>query len=170
MAAVKLNYKLSPVFTASLGTDYLSGDDNKTDGKQKNFRKLYGSNHSFNGSMEYWSTPLSAGLLDYYGSVNAKVSKTTSIEGAFHVFSSSKDMASNSQNIGKSLGSELDLCLNYKLNEWSKLQVGWSTYFANDNTRMAKGMTADAKTRFPQWGYVMLTVSPSYLKSIFTDK
>lgn len=170
MAAVKLNYKISSAVTTSLGTDYLSGDDNKTDGKQKNFRKLYGSNHSFNGSMEYWSTPLSAGLLDYYGSVNAKVSKTTSIEGAFHVFSSSKDMTSNSQNIGKSLGSELDLCLNYKLNEWSKLQVGWSTYFANDNTHLAKGMTADAKTRFPQWGYVMLTVSPSYLKSIFTDK
>jgi hypothetical protein len=170
MAAIKLNYKLSPVFTTSLGTDYLSGDDNSTDGKQKNFRKLYGANHSFNGSMEYWSTPLTQGLLDYYGSVNAKVSKKSSFEGVFHVFNTSKDMTNKGTNIGKSLGSELDICFNYKLNEWTNLQAGWSTYFANDNTRIAKGMTADTKTRFPQWGYVMLTVSPSYLKSIFTDK
>jgi len=170
MAAAKLNYKISPVFTASLGTDFYSGDDNKTDGKQKNFIKLYGTNHSFNGSMEYWTTPLNEGLVDYYGGVNAKINKKTSIEGTFHAFSTSKDMTNKGASIGKSLGSELDICFNYKLNEWTNFQAGWSTYFANDNTRIAKGLTADAKTRFPQWGYVMLTVSPSYLKSIFTDK
>jgi len=170
MAAVKLNYKISTVFSASVGTDYFSGDDNKTDGKQKNFKKLYGSNHSFNGSMEYWATPLTQGLLDYYGSVNAKVNKKLSLEGAFHIFNASKDLKDGGKDLDKSLGSELDLCLNYKMNEWTNFQAGWSTYFTNDNTRIAKGMTADTKTRFPQWGYVMLTVSPSYLKSIFTDK
>ena len=73
MAALKLNCQFANCLAASLGTDYLSGDANGTsDGKVSNFKKLYGADHTFNGYMDYWNTPLNTGLLDYYGCVTGK--------------------------------------------------------------------------------------------------
>ena len=169
MAAVKADYKITTALAANLGFDYFSGDDNSTDGKQSNFKKLYGSDHTFNGYMDYWNTPLTQGLADYYGGLTAKVNKNLSLDAAYHVFATAKDLTSGGAKIGKKLGSELDLTLTYKMNNWTTLQGGWSTYFTNDNTRIAKSLAADAKTGSPQWAYMMLTITPSYLKSVFSS-
>ena len=120
MAALKLNYKFSKFLTASVGTDYFSGDDNgTTDGKMNNFKKLYGADHTFNGYMDYWNTPLTTGLLDYYSSVSAQLNSDLNIEGGFHVFNT-EYAGKNKKNIAydKNIGSELDVLVTYKLNTW----------------------------------------------------
>ena len=166
MLAIKANYAISKIFSANLGTDYYSGDDNTSDSKQYNFKKLYGSDHSFNGSMGYWSTPLTQGLLDYYGGVTSKVSDKTSLEGAYHVFDTDKKLSSG----GKDIGSELDLIINQKINPITTMQVGWSAYFKTDNLLVAKKITAGTKVRFPQWAYVMLTIKPVFLNMSSVNK
>lgn len=171
MAALKLNYKFSKFLTASVGTDYFSGDDNgTTDGEVKNFRKLCGSDHTFNGYMDYWNTPLTTGLLDYYGFVIGQISKDLCMEGSFHVFST-EYAGKNKKNIayGKNIGSEFDLLVNYKLNSWVSIQGGYCRYFTNNNTLIAKDMVTTANAypeiRSPQWAYVMFTIKPTFFKT-----
>jgi len=169
--ALNIDYKFSTVLSANIGSNYISGDNNTTDGIQSNFKKLYGTDHSFNGSMEYWKVPLTQGLLDYYAGVGGKINKNLSLEGTFHLFDSEYS-GLNKKKIafGKNLGSELDIVINYKLNTWSMVQAGWSTYFANNNTLVAKDIitssTVTPTTRTPQWAYVMLTIKPTFLNNI----
>ena len=167
--ALNIDYKFPTVFTATIGGNYISGDNKATDGIQSNFRKLYGTDHSFNGSMEYWKVPLIQGLLDYYAGISGKINTDLSLEGTFHLFDSEYS-GKNKKNIafGKDLGSELDLVVNYKLNTWTSVQAGWSTYFVNNNTLISKDImnsaTVTPATRTPQWAYVMLTIKPTFLK------
>jgi len=170
LLAAKINYTPIKEITATLGTDYFSGDQNgTTDGVQSNFKKLYGSNHSFNGYMEYWKTPLAQGLLDYYGTVTGKVGKALTLEGTYHVFNS-EYAGKNKKGIafGKDLGSEFDFIVNYKLNTWTTIQGGYCRYFSNNNTLAAKDITTNAivpAIRTPQWAYVMFTIKPTFLNT-----
>lgn len=171
MLALKVDYKISNTIAANIGTDYFSGDSNgTTDKTQSNFKKLYGADHTFNGIMDYWNTPLTQGLLDYYGGVTGKIGKNLSLEGAFHVFNT-EFSGKNKKNIafGKDLGSEFDFTMNYKLNTWTVLQAGWCKYFSNNNTLAAKDITTSATVvptiRTPQWAYVMFTIKPTFLNT-----
>jgi len=170
LLAIKVDYKFSGILAANIGTDYFSGDNKSTDGIQSNFKKLYGTDHSFNGAMEYWKTPLNQGLLDYYAGVTGKISKELSLDGTFHIFNSEYS-GYNKKNIafGKDLGSELDIIVNYKLNSWTAIQGGWCTYFENRNTLVSKDIvtssTVTPSVRTPQWAYVMFTIKPTFLNS-----
>ena len=169
--ALKVDYKIFDFLSANIGTDYLSGDSNGiTDGTQSNFKKLYGADHAFNGVMDYWDTPLSQGLLDYYGGVVGKIGKKLSLEGSYHIFNSEYS-GKNKKGIafGKKLGSEFDFIVNYKLNSWTTIQGGWCTYFNNKNTLIAKDIVTSATVtptiRTPQWAYVMFTIKPTFLNT-----
>lgn len=169
LLAIKANYAFTKQVSASLGTDFISGDDDSSDGIQSNFKKLYGANHTFNGYMDYWNTPLTQGLLDYYGTVKAKPSKVLSLEGDFHVFNSQYG-GTNKKGVefGTNLGSELDLLATYKLNSWTTVQGGYCIYFKTDNTLIAKNIatsTTMPDVHVPQFGYIMFTISPTFLDS-----
>lgn len=161
LIALKLNYTPITPLTMSIGTDYISGDnDGSNDGKISNFHKLYGANHSFNGYMEYWKPNLTLGLIDYYGIATGKIGKNLSLEGTFHVFNNEYKAAT----YGKDMGSELDLLATYKLNPWSTVQGGYCRYFANTNTRKALSVAA-SDIRAPQWAYVMFTIKPTFMNT-----
>lgn len=171
LLAVKLNYDITKTISASLGTDYISGDNNgTTDGIQSNFKKLYGADHTFNGYMDYWNTPLTQGLLDYYGSVTGKIGKKLTLEGGYHVFNS-EFAGKNKKGVAfaKDLGSEFDFLVTYKLNSWTTVQGGYCRYFSNNNTLIAKDLVTNASTipevRAPQWAYIMFTIKPTFLKT-----
>jgi hypothetical protein len=174
--ALKLNYNVASFLSASLGTDYLSGDKNgSTDGIQSNFKKLYGSDHTFNGYIDYWDAPLAQGLLDYYGSVTGKIGKNLTLEGGYHVFNSEYS-GKNAKKIGfdRDLGSEFDFLVTYKLNSWTTVQGGYCRYFSNNNTLIAKDLVTVANTyptvNAPQWAYVMFTIKPTFLNTASAGK
>jgi hypothetical protein len=159
--ALRADYAPLSFLACNAGADFLSGDDKASDGKQTNFKKLYGSDHTFNGVMDYWDAPVDQGLLDFYAGVSPKFSKILGGEAAYHAFLTDKALS----NGGKKLGSELDLIVNYKLNTQTMLQAGWCCYFKNDNTLLAKKMVAGTKVNFPQWAYIMLTIKPTFFNS-----
>jgi len=161
MAAGKANYTINKTVSVNAGMDWFSGDDKATDDKQTNFKKLYGADHTFNGYMDYWNTPLDQGLLDYYGGLTTIFSTSLNAEAGYHVFASVYALSSGK----KDLGSELDLLLNYKMSPQTTLQAGWCCYFKTDNTLFAKQITAGTATTFPQWAYVMLTIKPTFYKN-----
>lgn len=161
LLALKVNYDIASKYGVYAGVDYLSGDDNgTTDGKISNFKKLYGSDHTFNGYMDYWNTPVTQGLIDYYGTATAKLTKALNLEAGFHVFNTDKQLKSGGVEVGKDLGSELDLLVTYKINSWSTVQGGYCKYFNTANTAVAKNIAATAEIRSPQWAYIMFTFKP----------
>jgi hypothetical protein len=162
--------KLSDNFSASLGFDYLSGtsfEDTLTVGTRKSysFNKLYGTNHKFNGSMEYWASAPSGGLVDYYLEGNYSYDKDISFNLSLHKFSLAKEMFAGKTLINdKNLGGEVDLSIAY---QWSKdinIQLGYSLYFKTNSTLLINSISGNTKT--PIWGFCMLTVKPSLYKSI----
>ncbi len=175
LLALKASYAINKSISASLGVDYISGDKNGTsDGIHSNFKKLYGANHVFNGYMDYWDTPLSQGLLDYYASVTAKVTKSIDLEGNYHIFNAEYDGKSKlGIAFDKELGSELDVLLSYNMNSTTSIQAGYCCYFTNNNTLIAKSLvssTSIPETRFAQWAYVMFTIKPSFLNTSLSEK
>jgi len=166
LLALKIDYIFSDALSANIGTDYLSGDENgTTDGIQSNFKKLYGADHTFNGFMDYWNTPVKEGLLDYYAGGTAKASKNLCFDLAYHLFNTDKPLKSGGLEVGKDIGSEFDLLVTYKINSWSTVQGGYCMYFDTINTLIAKRMTANSSLRTPQWAYVMFTFKPTFLKN-----
>ena len=164
LLAIKMGYKVTEKLSITAGADHLSGDNNSADGIQHNFKKLYGADHYFNGSMEYWRTPINEGLRDYYGGLTGKINSKLNFETYFHLFQSDKEQTYGKVNSGRDLGSEIDLLVNYKLNEWSSVEGGWSRYFIKSNTLASKSITTGADISNPQWAYLMFTIKPTFLK------
>lgn len=165
LLALKMNYKLTPAFIGTLGADLYSGDDGKDTSKSKTFNWLYGAPHSFNGYMDYWTASLpTQGLVDYYGQVAGNLTKKFSYEVGYHLFDTAKEVEYSSAKHGKSLGSELDIKLSYKMNSCVSVEGGWGTYFLSDNSRYLKLKAADAKSRTPNWAYISLTIKPDVFK------
>jgi hypothetical protein len=164
MASLKGEIALPKGLSLQLGQDYFSGDRHPLDATQHQFKKLYGSDHAFNGYMDYWDSLLNEGLLDAYAGVSGKWNGGLGAELTYHRFQTDVALSNGK----RALGSELDLLFNCKLNPQAALQAGWCCYFTNDNTLLAKKMASTAEVRFPQWAYVMLTLKPTLFRSSTT--
>ncbi|MDR2388912.1 MAG: alginate export family protein [Tannerellaceae bacterium] len=162
LLAANAQYRCSEAWSIKTGIDYFSGStpEERQKGKNKTFNKLYGSNNSFNGMMEYWTTLPEQGLLELYGVITCQSGRVFDINVAFRSFALTESLAETKQ---RGIGSEIDLTLHYTL--WSDLtlQGGWSVYFRNRQTDLLKAQTG-LHTHFPQWGYVMVTFKPQFLK------
>ncbi|MDR1918778.1 MAG: alginate export family protein [Tannerellaceae bacterium] len=149
LLALNTGYKFTQAWSLTAGVDYYS----------PNFNKLYGSNHSFNGSMEYWTSLPAQGLCDLYGGLSFRPGSKWDLNLMFHAFSLAENLPTTAQ---KSLGQEIDLTANYILSPQLSLQGGWSAYFKTPQTDRLKNQTG-INTHFPQWVYIMLTFKPQFL-------
>lgn len=162
LLALKLNYELCKSFTFTGGIDFYSGTDKDINTKEKThtFSGLYGSNHSFNGAMDYWSPGAlpTGGLLDLYLSAQYVVNPKVTLLGTFHSFRLAKEMNVGSDK--KGLGNELDLDVSYQFCKIANVKAGWSAYFDKDLTKLVKKVKGE--TRFSQWAYLSLTITPQF--------
>lgn len=167
LLAIKATYTFSDKIGGLAGIDYYSGSvSTLTSTKTNTFNKLpYGVNHSFNGYMEYWASLPNGGLVSYFGGGNIKLSKKLNSDITFYNFKLAKDMKSGAKTIPKNLGSELDVTLNYKFSSETAIQFAWCGYFVTDGTKIIKYKSVNIDTKFPQYAYVMLTISPQFYKS-----
>lgn len=162
LLAIKAEQKLNNKYSLQLGGDWFSGSANSIEaGKSNTFNKLYGTNHAFNGSIEYWRNLPSHGLIDVFAGVTAKLFPKFDINLTYHYFLTEKEINADGT---KSIGSEIDITANYTLNNQFSLQGGWSTYLTNKGTDILKKKTG-IDTRFPHWAYIQLTFKP-----VFFDK
>lgn len=174
MLALKLDYKIIKPLTFTLGGDWYSGTSASVDPKKKTntFMGLYGSNHRFNGAIDYW-TPTSApvgGLIDLYLQAKYKINDKIDASGGFRTFRLAKEIAAD--NGDKGLGHEIDVDLSYKFCKIALIKGGYSCYFCTDLTKRVKGVTLPQpapetySTRFSQFAYVSISVFPQ----LFTYK
>ena len=154
LLAARVGFKPAEKWGLYVGSDIYSGT---AEGAEVNntWNKLYGSNHSYNGSIEYWRTLPTEGLIDIFGGLTTKLAKLTG-EACYHIFLSQKPMYSAGCT-GSDLGSEIDLTLKYKLSPFVNFEGGWCTYFCSSNTELLKNV-ANQDLRFAHWAYLTLNV------------
>ncbi|MCD7973610.1 MAG: alginate export family protein [Candidatus Azobacteroides sp.] len=158
---LSLNAKqlLNERIAVHIGGDVFSGSgyDIASD-KSNTFNKLYGTNHAFNGSIEYWSTLPTQGLIDIFAGLTGKFSSKFDINITYHHFSTSRDIDESGKT---NLGSEIDITANYYVNKEFTLQGGWSSYFTTKGSDILKNKI-NVDTHFPQWAYIQVTFTPVF--------
>ena len=152
--------RLSEKWSVRIGGDLLSGSKHDIAADKSNtFNKLYGTNHSFNGSIEFWAVLPSRGLIDLYAGTVVELTSKFNVDLSFHRFSTAQEINTEG---GRALGTEIDILANYNVNKQFAVQAGWSGYFGTEGSDILKGKTA-VDTRFPQWAYVQLTFKPVFI-------
>lgn len=144
----------------TLGFEHLSGTAYNETSKIKSFTPFYGTNHKFNGFMDYFYVGNhigSVGLNDVY--LKYKYAKNKfGFNADLHYFGAAAALNANAE---KYLGTELDLSISWAVQPTAKLVAGFSTLFASDSMEMLKG---GDNTVGQSWGYIMLSVTPSFIK------
>lgn len=164
MLAGKASYAFAPLFSATLGMDYLSGQ--KSDSKKHTaFNPLYGTHHKFYGAMDYfYASPYPVyGLQDIYASLTFKPLNKFTLDVTYHHFSSQQSIVIDTEE-KRSLGSEIDLTVTYPIRPYITLQGGYSVMLGSDAFFEAKG---GSKDRTHHWGFLSLNINPTIFKARF---
>ena len=155
-----VSYKISDYVSIAGGLEYLSGKDmNDTNTEIKSFAPLFGTNHKFNGWMDYFYVGNhggSVGLTD----INATLAYSKDRFSAKlipHFFSAAADVYNGATKMDNNLGTEVDIMIGYKLDNAITLNAGYSKMFATDTMEVLKGGDKDANN---SWAWVMVTFKP----------
>lgn len=165
--SLDLDFKVSDDLTLSAGFERQSGNNqiNQTAGTNTAFNPFYGTNHKFNGLMDYFYVGNhinSVGLQDNFIKAVQKIGKKSKLILFVHNFSAVgriNDGTGNSADSG--LGNEVDLVFVQKVNSDVMLKVGYSQMFAENSMEILKGGSTAATSN---WAWVMLSVSPKFIK------
>jgi len=166
------NYKITDNFSVGAGVEYLSGTDSKEKaegGDNKSFTPFYGTNHKFNGWMDYFYVGNhggNVGLMDIFIPLKYKKDKF-SVVLMPHVLSTAATLAVKQtdgswKDYSNGLGTEVDLVLNYAISKEVKLQAGYSQMFATETMGILKGTTHENSNN---WAWVMITFKPTFFKN-----
>lgn len=164
LLALSANYKLSDKWNAVLGGELISGNDNGAPNNQKNkaFNPLYGTNHKFNGFMDYFYVGNhypNVGLTDIYLTNTNKINSRSSLSITWHNFSSPSEIPGSGQ---KQLGNEIDMVFSHNVQKNITVKVGYSQFFASNGIEIIKG-NSDNNTN--NWAWVMLDITPTLFKN-----
>ncbi|MCK0201269.1 alginate export family protein [Ornithobacterium rhinotracheale] len=162
-ARLELNY-IQPSYQFGLGAELLSGTKYDETEKSHTFVPLYGTNHGFNGFMDYfyvgnYASPSSKGLNDFYGKVAFNVGGDAKLLVQPHVFLANAQIAPDTD---KYLGTEVDLVYSNSISKDIKLNVGYSHMFAAESMELVKG---GKHGEINNWAWVQLYITPNLFKS-----
>ena len=155
-----LGYKINHEFKVGAGIEVLSGkgmDDTDTD--VKSFAPLFGTNHKFNGWMDYFYVGNHAnnvGLTDIY--LTLAYTKNKFLAKVIpHFFSAPANVYDGPNKMDNNLGTEIDLTIGYKMAKDINLNAGYSKMFATNTMEILKGGDKDENN---SWAWVMVTFKP----------
>lgn len=161
-AQVSLGYKFNQAFKADLGFEYLSGkDQNDGDPKVKSFAPLFGTNHAFNGFMDYFyvgNHKNSVGLQDLYAKFTFDKNKWQ-VAVIPHIFNSAATVynLNSFEEFDDYLGTELDIMATYKADKNFVISAGFSKMFGTETMEYLKGGNSSNDNN---WAWVMVSFNP----------
>ena len=189
--AFDVAFQVHEMFSVGLGVEYLSGNDEKEiadsdNGKEteKAFSPFYGTNHKFNGWMDYFYVGkhfYSVGLMDIYIPLKFKKDKFSAMLIP-HFFSSAgtayrqerddEGMPVYDDNgvavmkeYDKGLGTEVDIVFGYNVGKNVSLKAGYSMMFASETMEVIKLDYGVLPASSNSWGWVMLVFKPTFYQS-----
>ncbi len=155
-----LNYKIGNFFSIGAGAELLSGKDmNDPDSDIKSFAPLFGTNHKFNGWMDYFyvgNHANSVGLNDFYGHLAYKKDKLH-LKVIPHFFSARGAVIQGTTEMDARLGTEIDFLFEYDLYKDVDISGGYSQMFATETMEVLKGGNSDITN---SWIWLMVTIKP----------
>lgn len=165
------NISIVKNFTFGLGAEYLSGTASKDKGIEddKSFTPFYGTNHKFNGWMDYFYVGNhggNVGLTDIYLPLKLNYNKWSFGLIPHYFMSAAKvseiDPRTNRwKDYSNGLGTEIDFTVGYTMSKAVKLQAGYSQMFATETMQIIKG--GDYKNT-NNWAWVMITFKPTFFE------
>lgn len=161
LLAAMVGYKFLPTLSATMGIDYLSGNNSPdTSGKDKVFTPFSGTNHKFYGFMDYYyvSYTPKVGLFNPYISATLKTSEKGNLSAAGHYFRSAGKIDGKTRN----LGVEADLVYTHKLQPFASLQVGYSVHKVSGSYNTLRGFSATCP--WQDWFWCSININPTMLK------
>jgi len=150
----------------TLGTELLSGTSATTaaQGKNNSFNPFYGTNHKFNGYMDFFYVggryKDNAGLHDIYTTAIYTPDKFR-IEAGLHVFNSMVTVLDkNGDQLNRYLGMETDIVAGYKVSSIINIQGGFSVLTGTATLQTVMG---GDKNKLSTWGWLAINVTPTFL-------
>lgn len=157
LASLEISYKATPKVSLGAGAEIISGRQDDTAA----FFPLYGTNHKFNGFMDYFyvgNHANSVGLVDIHTSAKLNLSNKSILLIKILNFSGAEELPSGET----SLGTEVDLVFTTKL-KGATLQVGYSQMFADDGLYELQGLAEEDAAGLQNWAWAQLTIKPKFL-------
>ena len=160
--ALTLATEATPI---TLGVEYISGkDDTDTDNTVRHFTPDFGTNHAFNGFMDYFFVgPANGtvGVTDIFLKTKFKLKKGVLIANVHEFLTGSEQVNESRETLSSAMGTEIDLVYAVKLAPAVQLHLGYSHLFATDT--MLELRPGDSKSN--NWAWAMLTFKPVLFKS-----
>ncbi len=142
------------------GYEYLSGTAYDETGGNKSFTPFYGTNHKFNGYMDYFyvgNHVNNVGLQDIYLKAKTKLGPVA-VNADLHLFNTAAEMSAGASSY---LGTEIDLVCSWKIDDQFSVSAGYSHMFAGDGMSTLKGGSLNT---YHNWAWLMLSVKPRFLQ------
>ncbi len=163
LLGLDLTYKASSKVTLGAGVELISGDDADTADETEAFLPTFGTNHKFNGFMDYFyvgNHVNSVGLFDIHASANFKLGAKSSLLAKVLNFSGEQDLPSG----GNALGTEIDLVYTQGFKGYA-LKIGYSHLFPADGMYELKGVAEADAASSQNWAWAMLIIKPKFLNT-----
>jgi hypothetical protein len=176
-----VSYKVLKPLTLLIGYERLSGNDySDTTGlktKSTSFSVLYPTSHGFYGYMDMFALQViggnSAGLTDLYGRATVALGARISIEATYRMFGLAKGYLPATVKkagdlpyveVGKNLGSEVDLMFIYKPVPNFEINAAYCFFLPTSTMERLNGLN-EGTSKWAQYAYVMLTYKPNFFNS-----
>ena len=158
--AANVGYRWKSGWAPAAGLEFLSGkSNNDLSAGYESFNPWFGTNHKFNGFMDYFyvgNHANSVGLLDVYAHLSYE---KPNFKARFtpHYLNSAAALNRNGQQLNKHLGTELDLTFGYRIKESVWLNGGYSQMLATTSMEALKGGSKGVSSN---WFFLEMQVNP----------
>lgn len=154
--AINIKYKVSPEFLIGVGYEYLSGNDIGDTSEINAFSPLYGTNHKFNGWMDYfyvgnWGNNVGLKDLNF---VLAYSKDKFSAKVIPHFFTAGADTGT----MDDKLGTEIDFTMGYKIAKNTNFILGYSHMSGKDTLVALQGGNRENNGN---WAWVQFVFNPT---------
>ena len=142
------------------GYEILTGTAWDETEKNRSFSPFYGTNHKFNGFMDYFYVGNhfnDVGLQDFFIQAKSALGPV-GVSAHLHLFLSAAQII---RYAGYYLGTEIDLACNWKIDDVFSLAAGYSHMLPGESMQLLKGGSRDT---YHNWAWLMLTVKPVFFK------
>ena len=182
MGAIKAKVTPCEIYNLYAGYDYLSGDDfpitsNGGFGliyrkEARGFSPLFGSHHQFYGAMDFFYVSnyvhnFSPGLQNIYIGGNVNPFTGFKINAAYHFYAISSNLKLHDQMLNKALGHEIELNVGYTFAKFVKVGAGYSYMRGTETMEILQHISENRRLH---WGWLMLTVTPTFFTTTWNDK
>lgn len=161
-ANVTFKTKATPL---TLGVEYISGkDDADKSTDVRDFNPDFGTNHAFNGFMDYFFVGpqnSTVGVTDIYLKTKFKVKKGSLIANAHNFMTGSTQLDAEGKELSKNMGVELDLVYAIGLAPDVMLNIGYSQLFGTETLTTIR----PGNEKMNNWAWMQISFTPTLLKT-----